>query len=150
MSRVIFLPSPILILTFPAEPATGAKLGAAAGTAAASTTSAAAGASSVALALDFAPSTKALVSGVSASEVLISFAPKTSPIVKVSSPISNRPESTKSGNIAGSSRFEGSITVPASNLQHNTAGSFSCALAVSTVIDIEILLIYFYRKLNLI
>jgi hypothetical protein len=118
ISRSMSLPSPMWILRTP--PATGAATGAAA-TGAASTTSSST-ASSTAAALALTPSRTSAVSGLRESQVLISFAPKTSSIVRQPSRFNN-PDSTKSSKIAGSSRFAASIVMPASALQHNTAGS---------------------------
>ena len=70
----------------------------------------------------FAPSTTSAVNGQRESHVFVSFAPKTSSMVNAPSRFNN-PESTKSSKIAGSSRLAASIVMPASALQHNTAGS---------------------------
>ena len=70
----------------------------------------------------FAPSTTSAVSGQRESQVFVSFAPRTSSMVRQPSRFSN-PESTRSSKIAGSSKFAGSIVMPPSALQHNTAGS---------------------------
>ena len=79
------------------------------------------------------PSTLSGVNGDKESLVFVNFAPSTCPIVRQPSKVS-RPESTSSSKIAGSSRLAASIVIPASALQHKTAGSFTCAFAVSAVI----------------
>ena len=76
------------------------------------------------------------VIGIRASVVFVNFAPNTCPIVNASSGKDNKPESTKSSNSPGSSKFSGLITIPSSALQQNTALSFKCSFAVSAVIDI--------------
>ena len=76
------------------------------------------------------------VIGIRASVVLVNLAPNTCPIVNASSGNDSKPESTKSSNNPGSSKFSGVITIPSSALQQNTALSFKCSFAVSTVIDI--------------
>src|SRR5699024_4795287 len=100
-------------------PATGAAAGAATGAAAgaASSSSSSAGALGA-----FTPSSTSAVSGQRESQVFVNFAPNTSSMVRQPSRLNN-PESTRSSKIAGSSRFAGSIVIPASALQHNTAGS---------------------------
>ena len=100
--------------------ATGA--GASSATGASSTTSSAASSSPAEN-----PSAFSGVRAVKASQVAVNLAPKTCPIVNVFSGKTNNPDSTKSGNIAGSSKLAGSTTVPASNLQHVTAGSLAWA-----------------------
>ena len=100
--------------------ATGA---AAAGAAAAGASSATSSSTAGALTLGaFTPSRTSAVSGARESQVFVSFAPNTSSMVRQPSRFNN-PESTKSSKIAGSSRFAGSIVMPASALQHKTAGS---------------------------
>ena len=95
ISRLISFPSPMWILSVP--PATVAAVA-----------TGAAGAS--------------FVNGQRESQVFVSFAPSTSSIVRHPSRFNN-PESTRSSKIAGSSRLAGSIVIPASALQHSTAGS---------------------------
>ena len=95
------------------------------------------GSSSEISAASLKPSTLSAVSGHKESLVFVNFAPRTCPIFKQPSRLRS-PESTSSSKIAGSSRFAGSIVIPPSALQHNTAGSFACAFAVSAVIDIFI------------
>ena len=89
------------------------------------------------LSVILAPSTIFGVIGVSESIVLISFAPMASPIFKQSLGMLKSPESTRSGNIAGSSKFSDEIIVPASVLQHTTATSFFNSAACSALIDIK-------------
>ena len=91
------------------------------------------------------------VIGIRASVVLVNLAPNTCPIVNASSGNDSKPESTKSSNNPGSSKFSGLITIPSSALQQNTALSFKCSFAVSTVIDITSnlqLIIYYYVILS--
>ena len=134
----MFLPSPMCSLIVPAAEATGATAGAAA-TGAASAS--AAGASSSAASSASYLSTMSGVTGVKESTVLVSFDPlSTWPSLRAPS-VFSRPESIRSGKIAGSSKLAGSRTVPSSALQHSTAGSFACCLAVSAVIDISIFLL---------
>ena len=120
-SRLISFPSPMWILSVPpavaivlVDGATGA-----AGAAGASTSSAF---SSTGVEGAFTPSRTSFVNGQRESHVFVSFAPSTSSIVRHPSRFNN-PESTRSSKIAGSSRFAGSIVIPASALQHSTAGS---------------------------
>ena len=94
--------------------ATGAGAAGASGAASSSSSAGALGA--------FTPSSTSGVNGQRESQVFVSFAPKTSSMVRHPSRLNN-PESTKSSKIAGSSRFAGSIVMPASALQQRTAGS---------------------------
>jgi len=57
------------------------------------------------------------VIGIRASVVFVNFAPNTCPIVNASSGKDNKPESTKSSNSPGSSKFSGLITIPSSALK---------------------------------
>ena len=102
-------------------PATGAAATGAAATGASTTSSSATSSATGAAAT---PSRTSAVSGQRESQVLISLAPNTCPIVNAPSRFNN-PESTRSSKIAGSSRFSAPITMPASALQHNTAGSLA-------------------------
>ena len=119
--RSISLPSPMWIFSIP--PGNAAATGAA-GISGAATAGACASSASAGAAADgaFTPSNTSAVSGARESQVFVSFAPRTSSIVKHPSRFNN-PESTKSSKIAGSSRFAGSIVMPASALQQSTAGS---------------------------
>lgn len=60
------------------------------------------------------------VSGTNESQVFVNVDPNTCPIVNASSGKLNNPESTKSSNNAGSSKFDAVNVTPASALQHNT------------------------------
>ena len=120
-SRLISFPSPMWILSVPPAVAIVLVAGAtgAAGAAGASTFSAF---SSAGVEGAFTPSRTSFVNGQRESQVFVSFAPSTSSIVRHPSRFNN-PESTRSSKIAGSSRLAGSIVIPASALQHSTAGS---------------------------
>ena len=119
----------------PPAAATGAAAtGAAASSAGASSSAASSSAASYL-------STMSGVIGVRESTVLVNFDPfRTWQSLRAPS-VFRSPESMRSGKIAGSSKFAGSRTVPSSALQHSTAGSFACCLAVSAVIDISIFLL---------
>ena len=95
---------------------------AAVATGAASSAGASSSASSAGVVGAFTPSRTSFVNGQRESQVFVSFAPSTSSIVRHPSRFNN-PESTRSSKIAGSSRLAGSIVIPASALQHSTAGS---------------------------
>ena len=135
----MFFPSPMWSLIVP--PTTGASVAAGAATGASSTGAASsAGASS-------SPSSSSYLSmmsgviGVRESTVFVSLEPlRTCPSFNAPS-VFRSPESIRSGKIAGSSKLDGASTVPSSALQHRTAGSFACCLAVSAVIDISIFLL---------
>ena len=126
ISRLMFSPFPICNLNTPAGAdawATGAATGA---TGAASATSAAgatsASSSCFSSAFSSPPWTASMIAGVigtRASVVLVNLAPNTCPIVNASSGNDSKPESTKSSNNPGSSKFSGLITIPSSALQLN-------------------------------
>ena len=116
ISRLMSFPSPMWILSVP--PATVAAVA----TGAASSAGASSSASSAGVVGAFTPSRTSFVNGQRESQVFVSFAPSTSSIVRHPSRFNN-PESTRSSKIAGSSRLAGSIVIPASALQHSTAGS---------------------------
>ena len=119
ISRLISFPSPIWILSVPPATVAAVATGAAG---AASSAGASSSASSTGVVGAFTPSRTSFVNGQRESQVFVSFAPSTSSIVRHPSRFNN-PESTRSSKIAGSSRFAGSIVIPASALQHSTAGS---------------------------
>ena len=119
ISRLISFPSPIWILSVPPATVAAVATGAAG---AASSAGASSSASSAGVVGAFTPSRTSFVNGQRESHVFVSFAPSTSSIVRHPSRFNN-PESTRSSKIAGSSRFAGSIVIPASALQHSTAGS---------------------------
>ena len=119
---------------------------------AASSDGASSSASSTGVVGAFTPSRTSYVNGQRESQVFVSFAPSTSSIVRHPSRFNN-PESTRSSKIAGSSRLAGSIVIPASVLQLSTSGSFSCAFAVSAVIDIlfpSLFLFHTFSLLNIV
>ena len=120
ISRLISFPSPIWILSVP--PATVAAVATGAAGAASSAGASSSAFSSAGVVGAFTPSRTSFVNGQRESQVFVSFAPSTSSIVRHPSRFNN-PESTRSSKIAGSSRFAGSIVIPASALQHSTAGS---------------------------
>ena len=120
ISRLISFPSPIWILSVP--PATVAAVATGAAGAASSAGASSSAFSSAGVVGAFTPSRTSFVNGQRESHVFVSFAPSTSSIVRHPSRFNN-PESTRSSKIAGSSRFAGSIVIPASALQHSTAGS---------------------------
>ena len=119
ISRLISFPSPIWILSVPPATVAAVATGAAG---AASSAGASSSASSAGVVGAFTPSRTSFVNGQRESQVFVSFAPSTSSIVRHPSRFNN-PESTRSSKIAGSSRLAGSIVIPASALQHSTAGS---------------------------
>ena len=119
ISRLISFPSPMWILSVPPATVAAVATGAAG---AASSAGASSSASSTGVVGAFTPSRTSFVNGQRESHVFVSFAPSTSSIVRHPSRFNN-PESTRSSKIAGSSRFAGSIVIPASALQHSTAGS---------------------------
>ena len=120
ISRLMSFPSPMWILSVP--PATVAAVATGAAGAASSAGASSSAFSSAGVVGAFTPSRTSFVNGQRESHVFVSFAPSTSSIVRHPSRFNN-PESTRSSKIAGSSRFAGSIVIPASALQHSTAGS---------------------------
>ena len=120
ISRLMSFPSPMWILSVP--PATVAAVATGAAGAASSAGASSSAFSSAGVVGAFTPSRTSFVNGQRESQVFVSFAPSTSSIVRHPSRFNN-PESTRSSKIAGSSRFAGSIVIPASALQHSTAGS---------------------------
>ena len=120
ISRLMSFPSPMWILSVP--PATVAAVATGATGAASSAGASSSAFSSAGVVGAFTPSRTSFVNGQRESHVFVSFAPSTSSIVRHPSRFNN-PESTRSSKIAGSSRFAGSIVIPASALQHSTAGS---------------------------
>ena len=119
ISRLISFPSPMWILSVPPATVAAVATGAAG---AASSAGASSSASSTGVVGAFTPSRTSFVNGQRESQVFVSFAPSTSSIVRHPSRFNN-PESTRSQKLLDLRGFAGSIVIPASALQHSTAGS---------------------------